>query len=51
MLHRRRTRLEAMAKREAAGESLWTTSFDHSIRVKLHFAFSDLFRFSSVRSC
>jgi hypothetical protein len=47
MLHRGRTGLEGIAKREAAGESLWTTAFDHSIRVKLHYAFADPFRFSA----
>lgn len=36
MLHNRRQRLEALAAREAAGESFWTERFDESFRTKTH---------------
>ncbi|WP_439380521.1 hypothetical protein [Amycolatopsis lexingtonensis] len=41
ILHRHRKRLEELAKREAAGESLWTASFDEKVRTKIAHAFSD----------
>jgi len=47
VLHRQRARLEDTAKREAAGESLWTKEFSNNVRVKLHFVIADCFRWSA----
>src|ERR1035437_130563 len=42
MLHSERRRQEEMARKEAAGESLWTEDFDSNIRVKIRRAFDQV---------
>ncbi len=41
MLHLERKRIEELAKREAAGESLWTDSFSEPVRTKIFYAYLD----------
>lgn len=41
MLHRRRKRLEEMARQEAAGANFWTDEFDEATRTKILHAFTD----------
>ena len=41
MLHRRRKRLEELAKQETAGATFWTGEFDRAARTKVLHAFKD----------
>lgn len=43
MLYSRRKRLAELAKREAAGESFWTDSFDGGFRTRLWYLWSDYY--------